>query len=262
MTTLFTMLDSFQHYLISGEDKEILPTIVEDHISAQNHLKIYFDAYRLRLLDILQIDFPKTLTLMGEEHFEVAFHQYLSQYPSTHFSVRYFGQHFMRFLRETKPYADHTVIAEMAQFEWSLMDTLDAANAPITSLEDLSQLPQDRWANLSLVFHPSLRIISCQWNTPNLWKMIDSEAEPIPPTQNLESKTWLLWRHELRSLFQSLTLEQEMLFQNFHSGLNFSEVMEILSNQMDMDETQLPTFALQNMQSWIQSGMVSEFIAS
>lgn len=257
MTKLFTMLDSFQDYLISGNDENILPSIVKDHISAPNHLKIYFDAYRLRLLDILQMDFPKTLVLMGDEHFEVAFHQYLKQYPSTHFSVRYFGRHFMSFLRNTVPYSEHSAIAEMAEFEWSLMSTLDAANASVISLEDLSGLPQEQWANLALVFHPSLTPITCQWNTPELWKIIDSEEAPTPPTKNDTPMLWLLWRHGLRSLFQSLTTEQEILFKSFYSGLKFSEVIENLCEHMN--EAEIPTFALQNMQLWIQSGMVSQF---
>tara|TARA_R110002110_G_scaffold33533_1_gene114856 strand:- start:183135 stop:183917 length:783 start_codon:yes stop_codon:yes gene_type:complete len=256
MTKLFTMLDSFQDYLISGNEDKILPSIVEDHISAPNHLKIYYNAYRLRLLDILQMDFPKTLTLMGDEHFEVAFHQYLKQYPSTHFSVRYFGQNFMVFLQNTAPYDKHTAIAEMAQFEWSLMDTLDAADAPTASLESLSQLAPEQWANLMLTFQPSLKVIVCEWNTPALWKMIDAEDEPTPPAKNSKPVAWVLWRHELRSLFQSLTPDQTLLFDCFQTGLNFSEVMEHLSSHMAEDE--IPTFALQNMQLWIQSGMVSE----
>jgi len=257
MTKLFTMLDSFQDYLISGNNENILPSIVADHISAPNHLKIYFDAYRLRLLDILQIDFPKTLVLMGEEQFETAFHQYLKQHPSTHFSVRYFGRHFPSFLRKTKPFSEYPAISEMAQFEWSLMSTLDAADAPIISLDDLSGLPQEQWANLSLTFHSSLTTIICQWNTPELWKIIDGEEAPTPPTKNKKPTTWLMWRYQLRSLFQSLTTEQEALFNGFYSGLNFSEVIENLCHYMD--EKEIPTFALQNMQLWIESGMISEF---
>lgn len=256
MSDLTALQTYFQKYLMKASIEDILPSIQSDALPAETRLKVYFDAYRLRLLDILQTDFSKTYTLLGEADFQLAFERYLEQYPSTHFSVRYFGRHFSQFLREHPAYQGYPVLSEMAAFEYALMDAIDAEDAEVATPQHLAQIPPEQWGDIQLIFHPSMRQIACLWNTPSLWKAIDDEAAPQAPRKNPEAIAWLIWRKEIRNLFQSLDPMQAELLLGFQQEKTFSDILEQLSDRIESDT--LPLFAVQNMQHWLDSGLVSQ----
>ena len=216
MATLHEIESNFQHFLMTGEEKPIAQSIISDHLARDIRLKIYFDAYRLRLLDILQKDFPKTFTLMGEEVFEQAFMAYLEKHPSSHFSVRYFGQYFFAFLKEASPYKTTPLLSEMADFENAIMDTLDAANASLIDMTELAEISPDHWGSLTFLFHPSLTLKQYHFDTPLIWKEIDAESPGRPPKKLETPQSWILWRKGLRSLFVSLSPAQQILFEAFY----------------------------------------------
>ncbi len=255
MSKLIDIQNGFQGYLLTGEIASILPAIIEDDLPKEKRLNIYFDAYRLRLLDITQQDYSKTLVLLGEEQFEQAFLAYLKAYPSTHFSARYFGQYFSQFLKDCSPYSEYPVFSEMADFEWALMSTLDAADAPLITQTELNNLPEDAWSNLKLSFHPSVILRSYQWDTPFLWKSIENNEAPRNPTLLKEAQHWLIWRKGLRSLYHSISPAQALLFNSMSQGLCFYECLEKLNEIME--EAEIPAFAISNLQFWIHSEMVS-----
>lgn len=255
MSKLIDIQNGFQHYLLTGEIKDVLPAIVEDHLPREKRLKIYFDAYWLRLLDITQQDYSKTLVLLGEEKFEQAFLAYLKAYPSKHFSARYFGQYFSQFLKDCSPYSDYPMLSEMANFEWSLMSTLDAADAPLISQAELNTLPENAWSSLKLSFHPSVILRKYQWDTPFLWKSIEANEPQRQPILLEEPQDWLIWRKGLRSLYHSISPTQALLFKSMNQGLCFHECLEKLNEIME--EAEIPAFAISNLQFWIHSEMVS-----
>lgn len=179
--SLHQVQNLFQCYLTEDALEGILPEITDDaRLGARKRLGVYFDAYRLRLLDIMKIDFEKTYTLLGDHGFEEAFFGYLKGHPSTHFSVRYFGQHFADFLAKTAPFSEHPVVSEMATFEWLVSHTLDAADAPVLTQEDLSVVSPQDWPFLTFALHPSVISTCFHYDTPALWQDIDAEKDPRP----------------------------------------------------------------------------------
>ncbi len=256
MSALDTLQNEFQDYLITGNNK-VLPSIAKDErVSAQRRLQIYFDAYRIRLLEILQLDFPKTHTLMGDEAFAKAFEQYLFTYPSKHFSVRYFGQRFSHFLATEQPYADVPVLAEMALFEWLVSSTLDAKDDVIITQQDLSQIAPQNWADLQFRFHPSVVSHVFHWDTPQLWQDIEQEKDPRDPKLQSSPIRWLFWRKGLRSLFQSCTLTENILFEAVLDNKSFAQICETLIDTVDQEA--IPMTVAQTLFKWINEEMISQ----
>lgn len=232
-------------------------TVDTAQISATRRLEIYYDGYRLRLLEILAGDFPKLRTLMGDAAFDELGHHYIAAYPSKHFSIRYFGQHFARFLHEDATYAKETYLAEMASFEWALGNTFDAKNVNIATLDNLKSIPPEQWSNLKIHFHPSLQTCVFEWNIPQLWKTIENKEIPCTLKKQKESTTWIFWRRELQSQFRSLTNSQELMLQLFQENHRFGDICESLSEIIDPKS--VPVVALGFIQQCIEDGFLSEF---
>ncbi len=254
---LAKLQSEFQHYLMQSNIQSILPCIAPDtRFSAPNRLKVYHDAYRFRLLEILQLDFPKTHMLLGDEKFETAFFQYLSKHPSQHFSVRYFGQHFTEFLSLTAPFSEQPVLAEMALFEWSIAFTIDAGDALITHKDRLLAISPELWPELHFTLHTSVLSHYFHWDTPQLWQHIENEQPPRSPVKLSEPVRWIFWRKGIRSYFQSCNLAEDKMFIALLNGCDFGEMCESLLDILPEEE--IPPIAAQTLFKWINEEMISE----
>lgn len=261
MTTLDTLQRVFQDYLIHPDNNHIETfTAEEKALPKAEQLAIYYNAYRLRLLDILAEDYPKLLLFMGEAAFDDCAILYLDAHPSRNFSVRYFGQHLSAFLRNTKPYADSPFLAELATFEWALNDTLDAPNAEIFQLETLQTIPGEKWGDLQFMFHPSLQVLHFEWDTVKLWQTLeqakDSARDLSIPIQLSKPITWIAWRNDLQSQYRSLTEIQALMLQILQANQSFAELCERLCEFVE--EEQVPETALAFIQQCIQDKIISK----
>lgn len=262
--TLKTLQKKLQNYLINTESSmpdisvqaltRDTPNINGILLSSEKRLKIYFDAYRLRLLEILSNDYPKLHTLMGDDAFETIFLQYLERYPSCHFSVRYFGKNLSTLLREDNIYHEHSYLAEMADFEWNLGDTLDAKDALVSEPQILYSIPIDSFGELQVEFHPSLRVLQLEWDVPKLWQDIENEAKPRAPIKSIEINTWILWREDLQCCFRSLTKIEALILNLFQQNYNFAEVCETLCETLSEEE--IPKAILSFLQKSLQDKLI------
>lgn len=107
--------DFLQYLRDPGETKITNAVLSTEKVSAELRLKIYANAYLSRLMEALQDNFPALHTLSGDEGFYALAKQYIHQYPSTSFSLRYFGDHLSDLLKQHMPYAEHAA-ARVAGF--------------------------------------------------------------------------------------------------------------------------------------------------
>lgn len=257
--SLYKIQNAFQAYLDNQapESAYIIENLIIDttQISAARRLEIYYNAYRLRLLEILKNDFPKVHTLMGDKAFKVLGRLYIAAYPSQHFSTRYFGQRLAQFLNEESAYVKQPYLAEMAHFEWALANTLDAADESPITLDYLKSVPPEQWGYLKIRFHPSLHLCNSDWDIPELWKAIEHQKLPQSPQKQKGPLTWICWRAGLQSQFRSLTKPQALILRLLKTDHDFADVCESLTEIIDSET--IPTVVLGFIQQCIQDGLVT-----
>lgn len=156
-----------------------------------DRLRLYADAYRLRLCDVLGNDFPTTRSVLGESAFETLALGYLQAHPSTQPSVRHFGHAFPGWLaqRHGLPRA----LPGLARFEWVQGLVFDAAEAGALAIEHVASLPAEDWPALRLRLRPSVRLLPLACNAPTL---VEARARqrPLPRLRATAPSHWLLWR--------------------------------------------------------------------
>ncbi len=235
----------------------ILSDTLEAHPEIIGHLEIYYHGYRLRLLEALTMDYPQCEALMerlfGENAFEQAGLEYLKQYPSHHFSVRYFGHSFAKFLAQNKPYSNHPYLHELADFEWSILFCLDAADANTLDINTLKMVPAEQWGDLLFSVHPSVQYKIYQCDITALWKNI----EPLP--QNKTAIACLFWRKNMGSFFEILPPAHQIFYKSILCGKNFGDICENLLAIMPEDQYDMvPATAVGILQYWIEQGVITQ----
>lgn len=150
----------------------------------QQRIGVYVDAYVLRLAEALRTNYPALHQLLGDNEFDRMACHYLAAHPSSHTSIRWFGQQLSTFLRTESPYANIPSIAELAEFEWALRHTIDAADAALITLETLQAIEPESWATLTFSLHPALSILLFEWNSPQIWSALVADEQVPDPAPN------------------------------------------------------------------------------
>lgn len=255
--TLKAIQTAFEQSVFHGEEDVNQWINADERGDAAKRMNIYRYAYRARLMDVLFIDYPTIHEILGDEMFAELCQAYLAAYPSTSFSVRWFGRNMPAFLRDAPPYAEHAYLAEMADFEWQKGECFDGEDSPVIGLDALSMMSPDAFTTLQFEFVPTLRQMTCEYDTPTLWKTInqDKDADLPMPTKLDTPIAWALWRKGLAPTWQSLDVDHAWAMQSAMQGASFVELCEGLREWID--DEHIPARAASFVQTWLREEMIS-----
>ena len=217
----------------------------------EQRLRIYSDAYRLRLLEVLGNDFPVTKALLGEDGFDAVALDYLDAHPSTHPSLRHFGHAFADWLRQhaRRPRGLHA----LARFEWTQGLVFDAADADALTFDAIASLPAYAWPSLRLHLQPPVRMLALPCNAPAL---VDAHArgEPLPALRDAPAADWLLWRRDGDVHWRRLDADEADLLQAITDGECFGLLCERASARHPDDG---PLRAASLLKRWLTDGLLA-----
>lgn len=222
--------------------------------SATERVHVYVEGYRLRLLEVLQDNFPGLHGLLGDAQFDALARSYIDARPSSHPSVRWFGRHLPAFLGDTAPYSAHPHLPELAAFEWAQGLVFDAADATPLEMQALAAVAPDSWARLHFGFHPSLQRLDLVWNVPKIWQALDAEETPPEPASSATT-AWLLWRQELTTRWRSLSADEAGMLDAARQGTRFGELCEGLCRWHAPDAVAMQ--AASYLKLWLSDGLVT-----
>lgn len=255
MSTLIELQSQFQSFLLrqgGGIERFVVGT---KRAPVEERLAVYGDAYRLRLLEVLEEDFPGLKALLGAEAFRVLGLAYIDAHPSNHPSVRWFGRHLARFLREAPAHRDRPELAEMAAFEWAQGEAIDAADSPIVKVDELAALPPASWPEMRIVFQSALRRLDLACNVPAVWSAID-EGKSLPELERAEQPLpWIFWRREIEVHWRPLDDDERFALDAARAGHSFGAICEgLLERSGDGD---VPLHAASFLKQWATDGLVA-----
>lgn len=258
--TLAQLQYSLQGYVLNQHNHTDGLTIETAAFSQQQRLSIYHDAYRLRLIDALQNDYPALQLTLGEETFSELMLEYIARHPSQHPSLRWFGEKLPEFLRTHVAWQDRVATCELAMFEWAQIMAFDADNSIPATLDDLRTLPHSHWPSLQLTFQPGLQIINFISNVTSVWNALIKEGVHIDMQVAIEKQAWLIWRMDLQVAYRPLDKMEAWCMQAFLRNENFTKVCESLCEWLPED--QVPIKTVQYLQQWLQSGLIKTITAT
>lgn len=254
MSRLAKLQADFQAYLMD-EDKgaAFKNSIVDDaKVGVKKRLSIYADAYRLRIIEALANSYPKLKSLLGDDLFDATARSYIDVYPSTYRNMRWVGDKMQTHLMQTFP--QHPIATEMAAFEWALGLAFDAEDIAVLQLQDLAAIPPEDWADLPLVFHPSVQLLPLKWNVLLVWQALD--ADETPPTPAQINEPCLVWRFDSSSHYQSLDDSEDIAIKFVATGATFGQLCECLQSLYSEQEAMIK--AAQYLSSWLNNGLMAK----
>lgn len=219
---------------------------------AAQRFAVYAYAYRARLLEALQQDFPALYALLGEATFQRLGRRYIEAHPSTTPSLRWFGRHYAEFLRRAEP--GQPLWWETAAFEWAQGEVFDAPDAATADVAVMAAIPPQAWAGMRLLMHPALRRLPLRWNVPAR-VAAQGRDEPLPDArENEHPVTWLLWRRDFDIHWRALSVDEAAALDAAADNASFGEICECLCEWIDPDQVALHAAGL--LKRWLNDGLI------
>lgn len=260
MKSLAQLQQAFKGYVIQQESDIFAEIERTERLNKQIRVDIYANAYRMRLIEALQTDFPILLAMLGDEAFFTMGLAYIAAHPSDNPSLRWFGRHMARFLAQQAPYAEQGMLAEMAAFEWALRTAFDAGDDTSATIHDAAVVPGEAWPDLQLSFCAAVHLLPISWNTPAVWRSVhDEQDEPVQPVALPQPMQCLFWRYELITRYRVLEeLDEAQALSVMLKGGSFADMCAVITEYLD--EEQAPMRAASLLKSWLTEGLVNRLI--
>lgn len=254
MNTLIDLQRQFQNYLLNTDREFEKAVAAKSKTAAQQRLMIYHEAYRLRLVDILKIDFPGLYQWLGDKKFTKLALNYIEQYPSQFFSAREFGRYLANNLAQAEPYNKDNFLAEFATFERTLSETIDTPNAPLLTPEHVMSIPPESWGTMRLTLHPTVTLLNLHWNIPEIRQAL--LAEQPKPKRRRQMGNWLIWRQNIDVRYKALDEKECFIIQKMKAQATFEEICEGLMQWLP--EQEAVQYIVRFLQIWLPEQIFSK----
>jgi hypothetical protein len=217
-----------------------------DDSDRKTRIRVYSNAYYLRLRDVLREDFPKVTALLGDRFDEVVA-GYLETFPSEQPSVRHLGRALAEFLqsREDIP----KCLADLAELEWARVEVFDAPDAECATIDDLATVPPDAWPALRFSTIPGIQTLRVQYPAHQLWS--DSQSLEVPAAET----SLRIWRkNDFLVLHARMDERESAALHKMISGETFAAICETFADLPEMDAAREATGLLAR---WLEDGIIA-----
>jgi len=254
--SLSKLQSEFKQYLMLQSGHISAHIDSSEELSNDFRLAIYANAYRMRLIETLEKDYPAVLYLLGEDVFAQTALAYITAHPSKHPSLRWFGQNFSGFVGQDEQLASMPYICELAKLEWLLVEAFDAKDVYQCQESDVANVPPEAWPSLVLHFHPSVHVFQYHWNIIPIWQAEQNETIPPTPVRLDSQEVCLVWRQDLKTRYRTLEADEALVLEPMAEGADFSDMCALLSTFVAAEDVALKAAGL--LKSWINAGLISE----
>ena len=114
--------------------------------------------------------FPVCERVVGEAFFEGMSHRFAAAVPSCSGDLNAYGAPFPAFVRGFAPAASLPYLPDVAALEWCVHRAHYAANRPPADLRVLAGVSAERYADLRVVLHPAVALLTTQSAAVRIWQ--------------------------------------------------------------------------------------------
>ncbi|HEY3928887.1 MAG TPA: DNA-binding domain-containing protein [Candidatus Koribacter sp.] len=248
---------------LTGEAEAIIKP--NDRLTSVERLEIYSRSYWYRVLDSLVEDFPGVRAIASVREFHAMSRDYLTQHPSTSFTLRNLGSHFVEWLEKNarRVHPHERLALDMAHLEWAHIEVFDAAEMPVITPE--------AWARAGeaavLKLQPYIRLVAAEYAVDDLLlevrkvedsnrKIANWHRKSLPRIQR-DKAFIVLHRVEYSVCYRRVTHEGFRLLQALQEGKPLGEALEFAFHGSKLPEDSWPALVQEWFGSWMSLGWFS-----
>ncbi|AXK61669.1 DNA-binding domain-containing protein [Burkholderia sp. IDO3] len=142
-----------------------------DGAAGTRRFAVYRNNVIAGLANALKAAFPATCRIVGDAFFAAMARAYASRHPPSSPVMLAYGADFATFVGRFEPAASLPYLGDVARLEHAWADAYHASEAVPLAPAALARIAPDRLPSISLVLHPSARVVRSAFPVVSLWRM-------------------------------------------------------------------------------------------
>jgi hypothetical protein len=241
-----------------------------DRLTSFERLEIYNRQYWFRLYSSFEEDFPGLRAIVGRAKSETLMRDYLTEYPSTSFSLRNLGSRVVEWLEAHPEHVEprRLLAMDMVRLEWAHIEAFDEAEEMLLDADDLAAIDDDSQLRLQ----PYLRVMELHYPVDDLLIELRNESGSSDASSNnasvarktkhvrrvaeLEPEEIFLavHRHQNSVYYKRLHREDFRLLQSLLAGKPIGLAIELAFEGSTVPEDERGAFLQEAFASWAALG--------
>jgi hypothetical protein len=241
-----------------------------DRLTSFERLEIYNRQYWFRLYSSFEEDFPGLKAIIGNAKFETLMREYLTDCPSTSFTLRNLGSRLVEWLAAHPEYVEPRgqLAMDMARLEWAHIEAFDSAEEEFLDADDLVAIHDDSQLRLQ----PYLRVLELHYPVDDLLIELRNESGSSDASSNnasvarkkkhvrrvamLEPQEIFLaiHRHENSVYYKRLSREDFILLKALLMGDTIGHAITMAFEGSPLPENERGAFLQEAFASWAALG--------
>jgi hypothetical protein len=168
MHNLHEELSQFARAIVGGEAISAQVIGAYPDYPADVAIGIYRNNYRGNLHDALTGAYPVIVQLVGDDFFRYLARSYIERHPSDSANLHHYGAGLACFLNDFGPARSLPYLPDMARLEWAGHVAYFAEDRTPFSLENLAQIPPQRYAEL--ILHTACQLVRSAFPVAAIWQ--------------------------------------------------------------------------------------------
>jgi hypothetical protein len=214
-------------------------------------------ATNLSLTKVLSEIYEVTHQVIGEAKFHELANEFITHHLAIGTAIQWFGAHFPKFLAGIHNGFTSNWLIELAELEWALHYSLAAQNTRAWTLEELQCKTPQECQDMALYVHLSVTLLTCKWNSPQLWETMRSTANitEIQPTRMAQKI--LVWRDlNLSSQWRVITTIEYELIKAVARNHNLFDSFKLVKRKSKIKMHDWNQWAVDCLESWSKAGLM------
>lgn len=241
-----------------------------DRLTSFERLEIYNRQYWFRLYTSFEEDFPGLKSIIGNAKFETLMREYLTEHPSTSFTLRNLGSRLVEWLEDRPEYVEprRELAMDMARLEWAHIEAFDAGEEEVLDADDLAAIHDESRLRLQ----PYLRVLELHYPVDDLLIELRNESGSSDASSNnasvarkkkhvrrvamLEPEEIFLavHRHQNSVYYKRLHREDFSLLKALFDGDSIGHAIEVAFEGSSLPEAERGAFLKEAFASWAALG--------
>jgi len=253
MTTTLSALQKAFHDYLQGNSSAIEEKIMgKNAADVKRRLKIYQEAYQLRLLENLQKQYPVLYKWLGEKNFSDLSAAYEKTYTPDDVIMRRYGALLSTLLMKQ----DEIFLSELARFEWAINEVLDEApDVSLLSLTEIQRLSTEALLKATFSLQPALQCLSFDYPVPDFWQQCTKRRPRKIPLPSESPTDWIIWRKNLCPYYCRILPLEKKLLQALDTGINFEGLCDTAAQEIPEEEA--ANTVAQMLMRWLSNGWLT-----
>lgn len=218
-------------------------------------LEIYNQQFWLRLLNVMEKNFPLTSRILGNPFKEIAKEYLLGNFPN-HWALTYMGKEFPKWIKNHYHGINKELVCHSAQIDWIFYSCFISKRLDILTRDVFSRFDGTAQYNVNFCLQPYIFLVKYPYDLPIFRETIIQydcafwHANSIPSLTETDTHYFVIFRNYKNIVsWKKISLAEFLLIKRFNLG---SSILNVC-NWIEKQDEDLKKIMVEKFQTWIQN---------